>query len=191
MPPRDHYKVLGVPRAATGDDVRRAYRRLARQYHPDANPDDPATEERFKEVQQAYEILSEPNKRRAYDERSRPSARRTSGASRQGTSSRVRQQSTDSVDLSDLLRKSGGHKDINWQLRGQDIARVAKILGVDLSRISKLLGENIKTSTSVNFESGRSGDRRSTGERAPTEKPPKPRKPPKPPKPPKTRKPNN
>lgn len=183
--------MLGVPRAATGDDVRRAYRRLARQYHPDANPDDPATEERFKEVQQAYEILSDPAKRRAYDERSRPSARRTSGASRQATGSRVRQQSTDSVDLSDLLRKAGGHKEVDWQLRGRNIARIAKILGVDLARISKLLGENIKTSTNVSFESGRSGNRRTTGERAPTEKPPKPRKPPIPPKPPKTRKPDD
>lgn len=188
MPPRDHYKVLGVPRAATGEDVRRAYRRLARQYHPDANPDDPATEERFKEVQQAYEILSDPNKRREYDARSRPSARQTSGASRQGAGSRPRQQTTGSVDLSDLLRKSGGNKEVDWQLRGQDIARIAKILGVDLTRISKLLGENIKMSTNVSFGHGRPGNRETTGEHAPTQKPPKPRKPPKPPK---TRKPDD
>lgn len=177
--------MLGVSREATSDDVRKAHRRLARQYHPDANPDDPATEERFKDIQQAYEILSDPNKRREYDERSRPAARRTSGASRRATGSRTRQQTTDSVDLSDLLRKSGGHKEVNWQLRGQDIARVAKILGVDLTRISKLLGENLKTGTTVSFEDSRTGNRGATGEHAPTEKPHKP------PKPPKTRKPNN
>lgn len=185
MPPRDHYKVLGVPTEATGDDVRRAYRRLARQYHPDANPDGPATEERFKEIQQAYEILSDPNKRREYDKESRPSAGRTSGAPRRPAGSRPQRKTTEPVNLSDLLRKPGGHKEVSWQLRGADIARVTKILGVDLTRISKLLGENIKTSTNVSFGS------RTTGEHDPAEKPHKPHKPRKPPKPPKTRKPNN
>lgn len=66
MPP-DHYAVLGVPRDATADDIKKAYRRLARESHPDANPDDPHAEERFKEIGQAYAILSDPDKRARFD----------------------------------------------------------------------------------------------------------------------------
>ena len=61
---RDPYKLLGVPRESSQDDIRNAHRKLARRYHPDANPGDPLAEERFKEIQQAYEILSDPERRR-------------------------------------------------------------------------------------------------------------------------------
>jgi molecular chaperone DnaJ len=64
----DLYKVLEVSKDAPQDEIRRSYRRLARKYHPDANPGDKRAEERFKEVQHAYEVLSTPEKRREYDE---------------------------------------------------------------------------------------------------------------------------
>ena len=64
----DLYAVLGVSRGAGADEIKKAYRRLARQYHPDANPDDAAAAERFKEVAHAYEVLSDPEKRRRYDQ---------------------------------------------------------------------------------------------------------------------------
>ena len=63
----DHYETLGVPRDAGPDEIKRAYRQLARQLHPDANPDDPTAEARFKEVALAYEILSDPERRQQYD----------------------------------------------------------------------------------------------------------------------------
>jgi molecular chaperone DnaJ len=65
--PRDLYAVLEVDRKASQDDIKKAYRRLARKYHPDANPDDATAEGRFKEVSQAYDVLGDPEKRRTYD----------------------------------------------------------------------------------------------------------------------------
>jgi molecular chaperone DnaJ len=64
----DLYKVLEVSKEASQDEIRRSYRRLARKYHPDANPGDKKAEDRFKEIQHAYEVLSKPEKRREYDE---------------------------------------------------------------------------------------------------------------------------
>jgi molecular chaperone DnaJ len=67
-PSRDPYKVLGVDRKASADDIKKAYRKLARQYHPDRNPDDAAAEEKFKEVQAAYDVVGDATKRKQYDQ---------------------------------------------------------------------------------------------------------------------------
>ncbi|HUP18888.1 MAG TPA: molecular chaperone DnaJ [Gemmatimonadota bacterium] len=68
MPPRDFYEVLGIPRDADAEGVKRAYRRLAMQYHPDRNPDDPEAGDRFREATEAYEILRDPEQRARYDQ---------------------------------------------------------------------------------------------------------------------------
>ena len=67
MPSRDHYEVLGVSTAATAEEIKQAYRRLARDSHPDRNPGDPSAEERFKAAAAAYEVLSDPQRRANYD----------------------------------------------------------------------------------------------------------------------------
>ena len=63
----DFYNVLGVKRTATADEIRKAYRRLARKYHPDVNPGDKAAEEKFKQLSEATDVLSDPKKREVYD----------------------------------------------------------------------------------------------------------------------------
>jgi DnaJ-class molecular chaperone len=181
---KDLYKLLGLSREASQEDVRKAYRKLVRKYHPDANPEDPQAEERFKEIQQAYEMLSDPQKRQEYDKRlytspressSRPRPRRTDGSAREGT--------TYTVDLSELFAKlanlssddTGGRKGGSFQLRGEEVAHLAKLLGEKISRISelwgkdparlsKLLAENIKMNTTVSFGDAQSGEFSTTDE---------------------------
>src|SRR5215475_5857708 len=65
---KDYYKVLGVPESASQKDITKAYRKLARQNHPDANPGDANAEERFKEISAAYDVVGDEAKRKEYDE---------------------------------------------------------------------------------------------------------------------------
>src|SRR3954447_21560241 len=67
MAKRDFYEILGVPKTATADEIKRAHRKLVRQYHPDVNKNNKQAEEKFKEVQEAYDVLSDKDKRKNYD----------------------------------------------------------------------------------------------------------------------------
>jgi curved DNA-binding protein len=101
MPDRDYYEVLGISKTATADQIKRAYRGLAKKHHPDRNPGDKSAESRFKEVQAAYEVLSDPEKRKLYDQFGRADASGPSAGWRSGPSgSRV------------YTWKSGGGPDI-------------------------------------------------------------------------------
>src|SRR6516225_9208832 len=65
---KDYYEILGVPRTASDGEIKKAFRKLAREYHPDVAKDKKKAEEKFKEINEAYEVLSDPSKRRKYDE---------------------------------------------------------------------------------------------------------------------------
>src|SRR5215216_1592674 len=131
----DLYKALEVSKEASQDEIRRSYRRLARKYHPDANPGDREAEERFKEIQQAYEVLSKPEKRREYDEGPRTFFG-SQGAGQPG--------GADFGDISDLLGGFGNLGDIFGRTAGT-------------TRTAKVRGENITVNVRLSFKDALNG----------------------------------
>src|SRR5215217_6918584 len=81
---RDYYEILGVGRTAAPDEIKKAYRKTAMQFHPDRNPGDKAAEEKFKEAAEAYEVLSDTDKRKRYDQYGHAASNGSGGFSGQG-----------------------------------------------------------------------------------------------------------
>jgi len=182
----DFYKLLILPRDTNQDDIRKAHRKLVREYYPDRNPGDHSRDERFKDIQRAYEILSDADQRREYDKSLHTSSKRRSSKPRTTPGRRARNETTaSSMDLSEHLSKLTSlsserlerSREGSFQLHGEEVARLAKLLGVDVSRISELMGkdisrlselvgENIKMNTRVNPGNARSGRSSTSGETA-------------------------
>jgi len=111
-PKHDYYETLGVPRKADTEEIRKAYRKLARKYHPDLNPGDKSAEERFKNVQEAYDVLSDAKKRPMYDQFGFYSENGYAGAGGQGAQgsagSRGSQFDFSGFDFSDFASGQAG-----------------------------------------------------------------------------------
>src|SRR5215213_8998844 len=108
MADQDFYALLGVPRSADADTIKKAYRKLALQFHPDKNPGDKKAEERFKRINHANEVLSDPKKRVLYDEFGEIGLREGFDPERARQYSRWHQQSGQGPDLNDLFGGDAG-----------------------------------------------------------------------------------
>ena len=130
---RDYYEVLGLQRGASEDEIKKAYRRLAKEHHPDLNPGDKSSEARFKEINEAYEVLSDADKRTKYDQFGHAAFDPSSGFGGGGFSG-------DFGDLGDILGSVfGGFGDIFGG-------------GGSRQRTGPQRGENVRISASVSFE---------------------------------------
>ncbi len=135
----DYYKTLGVEKKATAEEIKKAYRKLARQYHPDRNPDDKHAESRFKDISQAYDVLGDPEKRKQYDSGSGPFA---TGAGPGGGFGGFGNFDFDGSSMGDILSNlfggSGGGR------RGRGKARVQR-------------GSDLEAQVSITFDQAVSG----------------------------------
>lgn len=109
---KDFYEVLGVGEKATADEIKKAYRKLAKQHHPDANPDNPAAAERFKEIGEAYAVLSDPAKRKQYDQMRRLGAFGLGGRPRTGAPGGGGFQAEPGISFEDLQGGFGNISDL-------------------------------------------------------------------------------
>ena len=126
---RDYYQILGVPRTATQDEIKKAYRQLARQYHPDNNPGNKQSEAKFKEINEANEVLSDPQKRQKYDALGSQWQRYQQTGGQPGDFDwnqwTARSQTYSAADLNDLFGGDSGFSDFFTQIFGNMAGRGA------------------------------------------------------------------
>jgi curved DNA-binding protein len=175
---RDYYEVLGVPRTASQKDIKSAFRKLARQHHPDVNPGDPAAAERFKQINEANEVLSDPEKRKRYDQlgadwrhydewerAGRPEGSPFgqpgggpaggAGAGPSGQGRRVEYRTTSPEDLEDLFGSDSPFSDFFYDVYGRGQAGGGR--GFDTGPMP---GEDMEAETTVTLEEAYRGAQR-------------------------------
>jgi molecular chaperone DnaJ/curved DNA-binding protein len=149
----DYYQVLDVDEGASADEIKKAYRRLARTYHPDRNPDDPEAEERFKAVQEAYGVLSDPEKRKAYDRARRNPFAGFGGFGAGGPAGNGGFR-TEYVDLGDLF---GGQPGFEGGGSGGFDTFFSQIFEEPRARRRPVQGRDVETTVQLSFDQSLQG----------------------------------
>src|SRR5215475_4866281 len=152
---RDYYEVLGVPRTASEKEIKTAFRKLARKHHPDVNPDDPGSAEQFKEINEAYEVLGDPDKRKKYDQlgpnweqyEAWEAAGRPAGAPF-GTEGRVEYRTVSPEDLQDLFGSDSPFSGFFHDLYGQG-SRAGRARDVGVGTVP---GQDVEAETTLTLE---------------------------------------
>jgi curved DNA-binding protein len=159
---KDYYKILGVDKNATKDEISKAFRKLAVRYHPDKNPNDKAAEEKFKEITEAHEVLSDPEKRKKYDTLgSNWNQYQTSGGgfedffSQYGGARRGRTTHEFSGDFGDLFGGASGYSDFFENIFGQGGNKESKFYG---SQQRKEKGQDYEATLYVSLEDAYTGN---------------------------------
>lgn len=162
---KDYYKILGVPKTAGENDIKKAYRKLARKYHPDLNPNNKEAEKSFKEINEANEVLSDPEKRKKYDQFGADwkhgEAQQQANQQRQYARSQPQGQQFDPNDFSEYFESmfgGGGAGRQRAQFRGQDLNASLQLNLSDVYKAQKqtltVNGKNIRLSFPAGIEDG-------------------------------------
>ncbi|MFZ1748623.1 MAG: J domain-containing protein [Saprospiraceae bacterium] len=169
----DYYKVLGISKTAGESDIKSAYRKLARKYHPDLNPNNKEAEKKFKEINEANEVLSDPEKRKKYDkhgkdwqhadeiekmQQSRAQSQRSSGSTFGSSSYSGDYQGDFSEFFGSMFGDESGSRRQQIKFRGQDISATLKLKLTDVYKTQKqtitVNGKNIRLTFPAGIEDG-------------------------------------
>lgn len=164
----DYYKILGISKSASADDIKKAYRKLARKYHPDLNPNNKEAEKKFKEINEANEVLSEPENRKKYDKYGKDwkhadvfEAQKSRAQQSQGSTEQYYQGGESAGDFSEFFESmfgGRGRQSNQTKFRGQDANASLRLKLTDVYKTQKqtitVNGKNIRLTFPAGIENG-------------------------------------